>query len=500
MKRLFTCLSLIFFGTISAQDGILDTSFGEGGKVITPINNDERANGIVIQADGKIVVAGYTYSQIYGNDFACARYNTNGSLDTTFGNGGVATFDIQLGGDDKAMAIEILSDGKILLAGYSDDGSNKDAALIKLNTNGTLDTNFGNSGKVLTNYSTSGVPIRQDEYWVVKVHQLTGNIIVGGTSYTSSENSRGILARYTATGVLDTTFATGGKYTDVPNDMILSQYLFRIEDLAIKSNGKITIVGWADGYIYLGRLNANGTMDATFSSDGVYNTWAGSMQSMVLNNDDSFYFTGHYTTLYQTAAYTGYVGANGNGIMLNNFSFDSGMTASTRAIAKDSSGKLVIAGYLLNNATGNSSFLVGRLSTELTTDNTFGTDGFTTTAFSQPVSAAFDMKIQTDNKIILAGFSGSNIALARYNGNGVNATDEFKIQKESKLYPNPANSYIEISGIEGTSEYIIFDVNSRKIKSGKLTSNTSNVDVKHLEKGVYFIKIDGTNNLKFIKN
>lgn len=500
MKKFFTCLSLIFFGTISAQDGTLDTSFGEGGKVITPINNDERANGIAIQPDGKIVVAGYTYSQIYGNDFACARYNANGSLDTTFGNSGIATFDIQFGGDDKAMAIEILSDGKILLAGYSDDGSNKDAALIKLNTNGTLDTSFGNSGKVLTNYSTSGFPTRQDEYWVVKVHQLTGNIIVGGTSYTSSENSRGILARYTATGALDTTFATGGKYTDIPNDMILSQYLFRIEDLAIKPNGKITIAGWADGYIYLGRLNANGTMDATFSSDGVYNTWAGTTYSMVLNNDDSFYFTGHHYSLYQTVIYTGYIGANSSGLMLNNFSFGSGMIASTRAIAKDNNGKLIIAGYLLNNATGNSSFLVGRLSTELTTDSTFGTDGFTTTAFSQPVSAAFDMKVQTDNKIVLAGFSGPNIALARYNGNAVNATDDFAIQKGLKLYPNPANSYIEISGIEGASEYIIFDVNGRKIKSGELMSDTSKIDIQHLEKGVYFIKIDGTINLKFIKD
>src|SRR5690606_2045412 len=114
-----------------------------------------------------------------------------------------------------------------------------------------LDTSFGNGGIVLTSFSTTGATIRQDEYRVVKIHQLTGNIVAGGTSYSASNNSRAIMARYTTAGALDTSFATNGKYTALPNDQISSSYLFAIEDLAIKPNGKITMVGWSTEWFYL---------------------------------------------------------------------------------------------------------------------------------------------------------------------------------------------------------------------------------------------------------
>ena len=195
MKKIYKLFLVVLSMQVYAQDGALDTSFGIGGKVITSINNDERANSLVIQSDGKIVIAGYTFSSISGNDIACVRYNTDGSIDNTFGLNGVATFDIQSGSDDKSTSIDIQSDGKLVLCGFSDDGSDKSSLLMRLNINGTLDTTFGSSGKVLTNFTTTGISIRQDEYRVVKVHPLTGNIVAAGTSFSTSTNSRMIIAR-----------------------------------------------------------------------------------------------------------------------------------------------------------------------------------------------------------------------------------------------------------------------------------------------------------------
>lgn len=497
-------LFVFSFGTLLSysQDGTLDTSFGTGGKVVSPINGDERANALVIQPDGKIVVAGYTYSSVYGNDIACLRYNTNGTLDATFGTNGVATLDLQLGSDDKAMAIDIQSDGKLVVAGYSDNGSNKDAAVIRLNTNGTLDTAFGTDGKILTNYSTSGQPTREDEYWVVKIHGLTGNIVVGGTTYSASNSSRAIVARYTPAGVLDTSFATGGKYTSLPNSQTISDYLFTIEDLAIKPNGKITVVGWSSDWLYLGRLNADGTMDTTFSTDGYNHLWGGSMYAVALNNDDSFYFTGDIWTSPQTEVYTGHIEADGGGLTASHYNFGANMTASTLALEKDNSGRLVVGGYLLNNDSGHASFLVGRLLANHTIDETFGNGGFVTTAFANPVSAAFDMKIQADQKIVLAGFSGNNIALARYNV-GVLSTGSVVNGGHLEIYPNPAKDFItlNIEAAAENTEYVIVDINGRIIKAGTLLPNGDNkINVESLAQGVYVLKVGNNSTYaKFIK-
>jgi uncharacterized delta-60 repeat protein len=121
------------------QDGSLDTTFGQGGKVTTDIaNTQDEANGAALQADGKLVVAGRA-----GNDFALVRYNANGTLDTTFGRGGKVTTDFA-GGADSAAAVTIQPDGRIIVAGRAANaGTGNDFALARYNPNGTLDPSFG---------------------------------------------------------------------------------------------------------------------------------------------------------------------------------------------------------------------------------------------------------------------------------------------------------------------------------------------------------------------
>ena len=504
MKKIYKLLLVVLSTQSYSQDGALDTSFGIGGKVITSINNDERANSLVIQGDGKIVVVGYTFSSISGNDISCVRYNIDGNIDNSFGINGIATFDIQTGSDDKSTSVDIQSDGKLVLCGYSDDGTDRSSLIMRLNTNGTIDTSFGTAGKVLTNFTTTGVNIRQDEYRVVKIHPLTGNIIAAGTSFTASNNSRMIIARYTSTGLLDSTFATGGKFIDLPETQVLANFLASIEDIAIKSNGKITLVCIEGGYFYLARLNNNGTMDTSFSGDGFYDNYQGRMYGIELNNDDSIYFTGDIEPLPQTQVYTGYIDGNGGGgsIAATPYNFGTTIDTYSYAIEKDNSGKLLVCGYHRNTTTGVNSFLVGRLLANRTTDATFGTNGFVTTTFTSTDSRAFDLKIQPNGRIVLAGVSGGKIALARYINGALSATEFSNNRKSFNVYPNPTSTILNINTsdtiIAGT-EYRIIDLSSRLLCTGILNEQGT-ISVDNLKSGMYIISIDGYQSIKFTKN
>jgi uncharacterized delta-60 repeat protein len=109
-------------------NGSLDTDFGTGGKVTTDIgSDDDSANSVAIQADGKILAAGYSYGN--NTDFALARYNADGTLDTNFGADGKVT--TAIGGTDVGVSVAIQSDGNIVLAGHSDNGSNYDFAVAR---------------------------------------------------------------------------------------------------------------------------------------------------------------------------------------------------------------------------------------------------------------------------------------------------------------------------------------------------------------------------------
>lgn len=503
---------ILLFSTFSvfSQGGSLDTSFGTGGKVVTSINSGaDIAYATVLQSDGKILVSGTTNSSISGKDFFCIRYNTNGTLDTSFGTGGIATFDLQGGSDDVAYAMVLLADGNILLAGYSDDGSNKNAAIIRITSSGTLDTTFGTSGKVYTEFISG----RADEIKVIKVHALTGNLIVGGTSSATSTNSQGVIARYTSNGVLDTNFNTTGIVT-LPNGSGNGTYFHTIEDLAVKSNGKISAVGWINqqglswsANHYGCRLNSNGSLDTSFSSDGVIVTNGGfngddKSFSIILNSDDSFLFAGggyltdlqydFFLGLYNTSGSTAQGKASFNFATLNkDIIYDSGV---------DSTGKIVLVGSSVASVSS-STFGLARVNSDYTVDTSFGTSGKVTTTFgTNTTNEAFDMAIQSDDKIIAVGFTGNDIAIARYN-NATLSADDYETNVIS-LYPNPVKNEVTIdlsNKLDSLGkEFQIFDINSRIIFEGKINEILNTIDVSSLQKGMYFIKIDKTLK-KFIK-
>jgi len=231
-------------------DGSLDTTFGVNGLVTTEFNGTDRARGVAIQSDGKIVAVGDD-----GNaDFALARYNTDGSLDITFDGDGKVTTDIFFG--DSAHGVAIQSDGKIVAVGDS-----VDFALARYNADGSLDTTFDGDGIVETDFSGNDVA------FAVAI-QSDGKIVaVGRDDFIDSDFA---IARYNADGSLDTTFDGDGKVT---TDITASDAAFAV---AIQSDGKIVAVG-VDGIIIdvdfaIARYNADGSLDTTFDGDGLVTT------------------------------------------------------------------------------------------------------------------------------------------------------------------------------------------------------------------------------------
>jgi uncharacterized delta-60 repeat protein/LPXTG-motif cell wall-anchored protein len=153
-------------------NGTLDNAFGTGGKVTTFIESSE-AYSVMLQADGKILVSGVSYNNSTSY-FAVARYNTNGTLDNTFGTGGKVTTDFD-NNRSEAMAITSQADGKIILAGTAYIGSTYAYAVARYNTNGSLDNTFGTGGKVTTVFNVTSNAFSL-------ALQADGRIIVAGTS------------------------------------------------------------------------------------------------------------------------------------------------------------------------------------------------------------------------------------------------------------------------------------------------------------------------------
>jgi uncharacterized delta-60 repeat protein len=210
----------------------LDTTFGTGGVVTTAIGpGNDGAFAIAVQPDGKIVAAGSAHS---GNDydFALARYTVSGTLDSSFGTGGVVTTAIGPG-DDGAHAVVIQEDGKIVAAGSAHSGSDWDFALARYTVSGTLDSSFGTSGVVTTPIGTG------DNFAPSVAIQPDGKIVAAGSAHSGSDFDF-VLACYTVSGMLDTTFGTSGVVTTAigpSDDEALAA--------AIQEDGKIVAAGYA---------------------------------------------------------------------------------------------------------------------------------------------------------------------------------------------------------------------------------------------------------------
>ncbi|MEH2049311.1 DUF4347 domain-containing protein [Nostoc sp.] len=341
------------------SDGTLDTSFNTTGKVTTDFNsNDDSGNSITVQADGKILVAGISNNGT-NNDFAVVRYNSDGTLDTSFNTTGKVTTDFN-SNDDSGKSITVQADGKILVGGYTYNGTDYDFAIVRYNSNGTLDTSFNTTGKVTTDFNSN------DEGGNSITVQADGKILVAGISNNGTNNDFAIV-RYNSNGTLDTSFNTTGKITTDFNSNDDSGY-----SITVQADGKILVAGdsnnGTNNDFAIVRYNSDGTLDTSFNTTGKVTTDFNS-------NDDS-----------------------GNSITVQ------------------ADGKILVAG-ISNNGTNND-FAVVRYNSDGTLDTSFNTTGKVTTDFNGNDEGGNSITVQDNGKILVAGVSdnGTNndFAIARY--------------------------------------------------------------------------------------
>ena len=185
----------------AAGAGSLDPTFGSGGKVFTDFGGEDVGYGMALQADGKTVVAGYARNS--SSDFALARYNADGSPDEAFGHGGKTVTDI--GGNDVGRAVAVQTDGKIVVAGSTSSAGPTGFALARYKVDGTLDESFGDGGVVHTDVSGKG---RYGVAYAVAI-EANGDIVAAGSVDGDSGTDFGV-ARYLPNGVVDSTFGHGG--------------------------------------------------------------------------------------------------------------------------------------------------------------------------------------------------------------------------------------------------------------------------------------------------
>jgi uncharacterized delta-60 repeat protein len=252
-----------------SPSGSLDSNFGAGGKVTNDFGLvGASAGAVAIDDSGKIIVAGQASVNSTDDVFALARYNPDGTLDSTFGAAGQVTTSFGAG----AECIEdILIDksGRIVAVGWAEDrGAGKDSvfALARYQPDGSLDSTFGVGGKVTTSfsgyYADSALAAALDG---------DGKVVVAGESESSSTDVCS-LARYNTDGSLDSTFGTGGK---VNSSLGSGYYTYSLANaIAIDGSGRIVVGGAAyrDGTIVdfaLARYRSEGTLDPAFGADGV---------------------------------------------------------------------------------------------------------------------------------------------------------------------------------------------------------------------------------------
>jgi uncharacterized delta-60 repeat protein len=498
---------LAFIYTANGQTpGTLDPSFGAGGKVVYDRDQTDLYNDVQVQTDGRIVAAGTSMTPTYTAVIEVTRYLADGTFDPSFGTGG--HFNYTYNGNPETMAYRCLikTNGKILIAGHTTDYTTWGILLIQLNSDGTPDPAFGTNGVVYQNFTPGecaafGLALQSDN-----------KILISGYKQNAGFSSVPYVARFSAAGVLDASFGTGGvaEVSVITGDNDFSA-------VCVQTDGKILAAGHYNSgpswfTLLLARFDQNGILDPTYGNAGVVN--------MNLDNvDDEFFdmemsgndcvLTGFTVTQSDITYHLLLMKFDQNGLPVASFG-DGGKVIWGNvdytfgdALEIQDDGKIVIAGCTGGLQPANNDWALWRFNADGSIDNTFGNNGITTTEFFGHADEALGVALWED-KIIVAGKTRNatdylDFAVAKYrnsftaaftisndticNGSTVQFTDH------SLGAPTAWNWTFE-GGTPSTSTdqnplvtYLtpgVYDV-TLVITKGAMTNTSSNPDMIHVE-------------------
>ena len=427
MKNLFTLLFLSLLAVNSlAQSCLLDPTFGNGGKATGyfTTNSNPRASNIILLQGGKFVQAGEIFSAATLNDFALVRYTQEGRVDSTFGTNGIVSTSFGSNTDDYLGAIVMQTDGKLIVTGTTYGQGNADFALARFNSNGSLDSSFGNNGKVIT------APGPDQDYAQSITLQPDGKIIVAGSSSRMDSFSCSYdefyvpittIVRYQQDGKLDSSFGQNGRV------FLQAGQGFDYARAVLFQSGKIIVAGSGfyncgcgyyggvdcyNAFLRLVRLNDNGSIDNSFGQNGNVTDSVVLLYpaDVITQPDGKILITG-------TGNESGFISErfNSNGSLDQSFgnagkvitTIEQNGYAWSTAITLQGE-KIIIVGGYNSNSGGGSDFAIARYKSNGSPDSSFNIFGTARIHFGETMSndEASAVAVQ-DNKIIIGGFSNN---------------------------------------------------------------------------------------------
>jgi uncharacterized delta-60 repeat protein len=413
-------IMLLSAGRAFGAPGELDPTFGNGGKVRTTISGyDDFVSDVAIQGDGKIVVAGTTTSSPAPRP-ALTRYDNSGNLDPSFGGDGIVRAPETRSFHEVASAMELQPDGRIVTAGFQWDREREDFAIARYGSDGTADSSFGGTGRVVTRLGSGNARA------VDVALQADGKIVAVGTAHGEGQDLA--LVRYDLDGTLDASFGGTGVVTTIGSKHEVAC------SVAVQSDGKIVVAGTSIERIdhlalsiLVARYHPDGTVDTSFGGTGTVTATMGRTDAagLVLQEDGKIVVVGRswngssfemLVVRYETDGALDETFGDGGQVTTA-----MGMYALATSVALQGDGKIVVAGAAQPSSTSGSQFALVRYDSDGTLDTSFGVTGKVTTPMGREESWAYAIELQADGKIVAAGFGGDwfddhAFMVARYMG------------------------------------------------------------------------------------
>ncbi len=465
---------------------LFDTTFSGDGKLVVPIGSfEDYGNSIAIQPDGKIVLAGYSYNiSTSSDDFAAVRLNADGSLDTSFGNAGKLVIPVGAGSaTDIANSVVIQPDGKIVLAGYTNSGGFGDFAIVRLQSNGSLDTSFDGDGKLIVSIS-SGVKAEAVQSVLV---QPDGKLVLAGSSYNGTNDDIAVV-RLNVDGSLDNSFDNDGKRIVT----IGSNSSDRANSVVRQPDGKLVVAGSSDNDFATARLNSDGSLDTSFGIGGTLGIPIGNSldlaYSLALQQDGKLVLAGSSNNGLKDDFAV--VRLNGDGTLDTSFSGNGKLTLGVRmqsdiaySVVVQPDGKLVLGGTSYNEGFDSGDVAIVRLNSDGSLDSKFDGDGkLVVSVANNSEEARSSVALQSDGKYVLVGNSftlsgNADFAVTRLNaGGGLESIAGLRPLTQLEVLSLANNHVGDISPVAGMSKLEQLNLDNNHVGDIQTLTNVRLID------------------------
>ena len=487
MKTLLYFILFIPLFSIGQQIPSKDLTFNNTGNVRTNIWFNDRAYAVAVQPDKKIIVGGQVSEGTYGpNSFAVVRYNEDGTLDTDFGVNGIVT---SSGGI--CYDIILLDDGKIIIAGRH---SSKNF-IAKLLSDGSMDETFGEGGVSIIGNNNTYI----NDIWLLP----DGSILCSGQEGSTYVKQMQVV-KITSNGQVDTTFGDNGfvrSFFGFPS-VNANALLVQPDGKFIIGGAVISDTEYPhnSSQLFLARFNADGSVDVDFGENGIaiHNSSTEEAKDMAFTSDLKIVVVGdieqNLSGTYGDVIVTRF---NNDGSLDETFGQNSGFTrvsvdsyaeyASSVIISPE--GKIYLGGSYWD---WNTYHLVIRFNEDGMPDTSFGNNGVFETAVRSYAFGVLDMSFTPDNKLVMIGYANlSNnfdfMTMRLILDTTLNIENNNLIS-EVRLYPNPVSDILNIKGISHINSVFIYDLTGKLVFSQYINDHEGFINISKLSSGTYLLK------------